>query len=220
MTKAEREERKLTILQKAAEIILETNNPQVDIKELALRCKVLRPIIYSWFGSKDIKLVIFDSIVSHFLGRAASIINIAMQTADPRKNTPIDQLRAILRGTLVTFRQDPLFGKVVLRHLNLEHESFALVREGLNQLGEIILRARKAGQIEEDNCNSDDWKIGFVLFSVTYGLLRILYFNEGVPPKGCIDENFVTSTMFLILGGYCTTKIRTELNESSILITD
>lgn len=216
MTKTERETNKLVILKNAAELILKTGNPQVDIEELASRCKVLRQTIYSWFGSKDIKSVIFDSIVSRFLDRATDLVNIALQTIDPRRNTPTDRLQAVLRGILAAFKQESLFGKVTLRHLNLGHESFAQVQNGLTQLAEVIKEAREKGQIETGQHYPGDWKVGYVLFSVAYGLIRTMCFKEELKPKEEIGKDLVTGTLLLILGGYCTDEVRKELGELSL----
>src|SRR5579871_1695614 len=171
-----------TLLESAAELILKTGQREIDIKQLAKLTKVPRSSIYAQFAQgHDVKEAIFLQILNGFLAESATLIGSALTTIDPSVATPIERLTAVFRATLAAFKQNPLFGKVVLAHLDLQREDeIPLVLQIFEQVDQLISAARKEGQLApEPAARLADWKIRHVIFVVARGLLRAMYLESG-----------------------------------------
>ncbi len=168
------------ILQAAAELIIERGGKEIDISELARRAGVKRATIYATFGGRrdSVRAVIYRSILEEFLKAAGESILLALGIVDQQSPTPGEKLAAILRATLIGFRDNQLFGKVVLQELNLKHpDENSFVRPIFKNVDRVIHQAREALQLS-DAAPAEDWQLRQVLFVLTRGLLRTLYLDQ------------------------------------------
>src|SRR5207302_1249069 len=185
MRKARDKTRSLHILRVAAELMDDTGKREVDIKELASRVAVSRPTIHAMFGrgeEQSTKTTIYRRIHESFLQSAREAIEVVLHSLPPDA-TPIDRLLALFRATLMAFRNNEAFGKVVLHQLNLrnddENENVFLI---FQQVDRIIADARRLGQLDAETVKDlKDFEIRHILFTVTRGLLRAYYLRECFP---------------------------------------
>lgn len=208
------------VLEAAAEIIADTGRKNIAVSDLAARAKTSRATIHSLFKAEDesrTATVIYLEIVNVFMQGAQKFIQLYLTALDPA-STPIDRLAAVFRATLATFAEMPKFGKVVLQQLNLSNEEERIFAEDIfARVDQIVAEARRKGEIpnlkqirsgseaRELGGRLDDWMIRQVLFVVTRGLLRTIYFDEGRPKgKDKFREKDVEVEVLRILQLYCS----------------
>lgn len=191
------------ILKNAAELIVETGNREVKVSDLASKAKVSRASIHVIFG-KDAKIAIYRQILNELLHSALDKIQLSLKVAGPEA-TPIDRLVAIFRATMDAFNDEPIFGKVVLQQLNLgKAEENKIIFDIFSQVDQIIADARAKGELS-NRAPKDDWKIRQILFVITRGLLRTMYFKEGHEErKHSFSEKEVEVEVLKILQLYCS----------------
>jgi AcrR family transcriptional regulator len=202
-----------TILECAAKLILETGQKWVDVKALSRKADVQRATIYNCFSETgEVKRVIFQTIVEEFLLHAESTIKTVLGAIDVGAATPMDCLAAVFRATLMAFKNNELFGNVVLQQLNLTNkEESALLAPIFNEVDRMIGEARKADQLNEYAMSLEDWKIRQIMFVTAHGLLRSLYLKEGIrfasrggpTKKGGFTEREVETQVLRFLQLYC-----------------
>lgn len=200
-----------TLLRCAAELILERGQRDVDIKKLAEKAHVPRSSIYTHFGNDgDVKEAIVVRILKGFLVESAALIGGALATVDPRAASPIERLAAVFRATMASFKRHPLFGRVVLAHLNLRRKEEASIVLGIfERVDNLIHEARKGHQLAAEPAKRlADWKIRQVIFVAAHGLLRALYLGEGAPSPGAgpgeLSETDVEIEVLRVLQMYCS----------------
>lgn len=193
------------ILESAAELIITTSNREVKISELARKAKVSRASIHLFFG-KDAKNIVYQQILKTFIQSAQDKIELGLKLTGPEA-TPIERLVAVFRATAEAFGVEPLFGKVVLQQLNLgKAEENKIIFGIFKHVDHIIAEARRGGELSE-KALPEDWKIRQLLFVVTRGLLRTMYFGEGHEnPNKNFTENEVEIEILRILQLYCSKK--------------
>jgi AcrR family transcriptional regulator len=170
------------ILNAAADLIIERGSKEIDISELAKRANVTRAAVYATFGGQgqrdSVRVVIYRSILEEFLKAAGESIQLGLGIIDQQTPTPGEQLAAILRATLIAFKENQHFGKVVLQELNLKHpEENSLIRPIFKNVDKVIDQARSAKQLS-GAAPQHNWQIRQILFVLTRGLLRTLYLDQ------------------------------------------
>lgn len=193
------------ILENAAELIITTSNREVKISELARKAKVSRASIHLVFG-KDAKTTIYHQILRAFIQSAQDKIELGLKLTGPEA-TPIERLVAVFRATAEAFSNEPLFGKVVLQQLNLgKAEDNKIIFGIFKHVDLIIAEARREGELS-NKALPEDWKIRQLLFVVTRGLLRTMFFGEGHENPGKnFTESEVEIEVLRILQLYCSKK--------------
>ena len=170
------------ILKAAARLIVELGNKEVDISVLAKQAGVKRATIYATFGGRgkaeSVRDVIYRSILTEFLREAGKSIKLALGIVDQQTPTAGEQLAAILRATLIAFKENELYGKVVLQELSLRQtQENAIIRPIFKNVDKVIAKARAAKELSEI-APPHDWQVRQVLFVLTRGLLRTLYLEQ------------------------------------------
>ncbi|MDO8564797.1 MAG: hypothetical protein Q7R88_02260 [bacterium] len=202
---------KQRILTEAAKLILRDGPKGMSIKELARNAKTSRMQVYNIFGTLpadeiDPREVIFESGVSSFLKRTEELIILAVEVGCWSHVGPVDRLTAILRGTLLAFRENSLWGRVVLRFLDLQQPCFKSVHSIFNKVDGFISEALEKGDMVTP---LPAWQVRQVLFSTLYGLLRALYFDEGnLSGNRNYTENEVQQNVLHVLTGFCAPEAR------------
>jgi AcrR family transcriptional regulator len=195
------------ILSSAAEMIASTGNSEINISELAKTAEVSRASIHSIFG-RNARTEIYQQILSAFLDSASRKINTGLRLAGPEAD-PIDRLIVVFRATMSTFSENSLYGKVVLRQLNVsKSEGHDLITNIFNQVDQTLEEALK-DKLLAKTIPKPVWKVRQVLFVVTRGLLRIIYLGEGmsgdlIASRGNFSEEEVEIEVLKILKLYCS----------------
>lgn len=204
------------ILRSAAELIVETGQNEVSINALAQRSGLSRASIHALFGKeegKSTKVAIFLRIFNTFLENAKKLIIGALAARSRVNLSPMDRLVTVFGATVSAFRNDELFGKVVLQELDLSSvdddpaisEENEAIFEIFSHVDNIISEAREKGELNEVALRLDDWEIRQILFGVTHTLLRTLYLDDGKPPeKTKFKESDLEVEVLRILQLYCS----------------
>ncbi len=213
------------VLKAAAELIIETGQKEVNINALADRSQISRASIHALFGKeegKSTKIAIFLRIFNTFLANAKSLIIGSLGARNSVSISPIDKLVTVFGATLLAFRKDPVFGKVVLQQLDLSNldddpairEENEAVFEIFGHVDAIIGEARDKGELNEMALRLDNWEIRQILFGVTRSLLRTLYLDDGKPPeKPKFKERDVEIEVLRIVQLYCSDEVRKNFDE-------
>lgn len=170
------------ILKTAAQLIIEMGSKEIDISVLAKRAGVKRATIYATFGGRgrteSVRDVIYRDILAEFLRQAGNSIKLALGIVDQQTPTGGEKLAAILRATLIAFKENELFGKVVLQELSLrEPQENAIIRPIFKNVDNVIAEARAAKELSEI-APVHNWQVRQILFVLMRGLLRTLYLEQ------------------------------------------
>ena len=207
------------ILHSAAELIVKTGNPEVNISELAKTADVSRASVHSIFGTKA-KIGIYHEILAAFLDSAYRKIESGLRLAGLEAG-PIDRLLVVFRATMSTFAENPLYGKVVLRQLNLSRsEERTIVADIFEKVDQMLEDAAKKKELAT-TAPKPVWKIRQVLFVVTRGLLRTMYLDEGLAgSKQNFSEEEIEIEVLKILRLYCNKKSSAKIDNIIKLLSE
>ena len=191
-----------SILDIAADMIIETGQREVNITALASRSGLSRASIHSNYKTSS---AIYLQIVTEFLKAAQEIISVGLKVMGAEA-TPIERLTAVFRATLAAFKAKPKYGMVVLQQLSFTNETERRFTFHIfEQVDRIIGEAKEKGEIARSALPLSNWKIRQMMFVNTRGLLRSLYMNEGQPPgEPSYSEKEVEIEILKVLTLYCS----------------
>jgi len=207
------------ILHAAAELIISSGNPEVNISELADKAGVSRATIHTLFGAKA-KTVIYREILAAFLDSASRRMETGLRLAGLEAG-PIDRLLVVFRATMGTFAENSHYGKVVLRQLNLgKSEENSIVADIFEKVDQTLEDAAKKKELAT-TAPKPVWKIRQVLFVVTRGLLGTMYLDEGLAGS---EQNFseeeIEIEVLKILKLYCNKKSTAKIDNIIKLLSE
>lgn len=199
------------VLTSAAELLQHAAPKGIELLELSKRADVSRTYLYKLFrtetGMAKPQMAIFSVLTGGFLRKAEEWIKTGLTIA-PYNSGPVDRLTIILRTTLLAFREHALWGRVVLRHLDLAHPGFSTARSIFRLVDEIIAEAIQKQEIIVPMRPTD---VRHVLFYTTYGLLRLLYLDEQGEPREDLTEAGTQAAVLQVLAGFCSDAVRANI---------
>ena len=178
---AEREQRRVAVLEATEAALLEEGYDSVTMLAIAKRAGASKETLYSWFGSRD---GLFAALIEHNADGSAAAIDAALSTDEPTDVTLVRFATGLLR--LLTSPPSIALNRAAMQSPEL---SALLLASGRHRVGPIVERYL-AGLHDAGEINAPDAAAAFELL---YGLvirdtqIRVLL-GEAKPSASAISQ--------------------------------